>query len=458
MCISLTALPAVGLVSKGKRERGLTAALPGVLSIPLRHQKISSRPSVLQRQTDFLQRQHGPGESDLESAISSFSDTSRVKLEKHSHIYYGPVTLGSTGQQLKVVFDTGSANLVVPSVSCKTPGCLSRRNGQSFDPAKSNSGAFVTSSGIKTDMEHARNLAVGFASGQVKGSAYEDRICIAGGMCANQAKFLLADYESDDFADYEFDGILGLAPDGPLSLGQGFSVLDDLAQEGVLTDRIFAFHLSGTDDEDSEVTLGGFNTNRMTGELTWLRANTDRGGWGVDMSDMTVGGKQQGICSSMSGNACLAQLDSGCAGIGLPEGMTEKLAKQIGFTATIKQCSYPDWYLPTIGFVLGGNNFELHPHEYVDVSNEATKCRLHFHDLPKDGFTGASPVVLGHPFLLRYYSVYDREQLRIGLASATQQDPYESRAQTVTDDSRASTFLASATQQEFKAESLLKLG
>jgi len=413
LCILLFAVlstPGVCLVSKGKGKHR-----PHMLTIPLRHKKLSGRPKL----SMLALRQQSGG----------MSDTKSIRLEERNHVYCGPVTIGSTGQQLNVVFDTGSANLIVRSASCATPGCNGPHSGQSFNPAKSASGAFVNWSGKKTDKAHARNLAVDFASGQVAGLAFEDRVCLAGGMCANRARFLLAHYESDDFAKYEFDGILGLAPGGPLSMGMGFSVLDDLAQEGALTKRIFAFFLSGADDEDSEVTIGGFNNDRMAGDLTWLRANTLHGGWGVDMSDMLVGGKKQSLCGWSD---CLAQLDSGCSGIGMPEGMTDKVAQNIGFTANVSQCMNPAASLPAIGFVLGGINFELSPREYVDVSkNDPTRCRLHFHDLPRDGFSGPSPVVLGHPFLMRYYSVYDREHLRIGLAPATGQGSDRSGGQRV---------------------------
>lgn len=401
LLVGFLASPAVALVHKSEHEQ------TRMFNIPLRHQKLKSRPKLTML---ALRRQR-----------SVQSQTKSINLEQRGHAYYGPVMIGSTGQQLNVVFDTGSANLVVPSASCDVPGCRDRRSSGSFDSAKSTSGAFVTSSGQKTDKQHAMSLAVCFASGQATGSAFEDRVCLADGMCANHTKFLLADYESEDFAKYEFDGILGLAPGGPLLMGPGFSVLDDLAQEGAVPSRVFAFYLSPTDDEESEITIGGFNKDRMTEELRWLKVNTRQGSWQMHMSDVSVGGEQQRLCDSTFG--CLAELDTGCAGIGMPKGMADELAQRIGFKAHISQCTNPSANLPKIGFVLGGHNFELSPNDYVDVSKEdPTRCRLHFHDMAKSGFKGTSPVVLGHAFLVHYYSVYDKDLLRVGLASVTQKD------------------------------------
>jgi len=397
--VLLSAPQALALVQKGGVKHKLSVASPRVLTIPLRHQKLDGRPKL----AAFALRSRSGGPS----------STSSVNLEQRGHAYYGPLSIGSNGQQLNVVFDTGSANLVVPSAA------LNRRGGHSFDATQSTSGSFVTEQGAKTDKDHARNLAIGFATGRVAGLAFEDRVCLSAGACANRSKFLLADYESDEFAKYEFDGILGLAPGGRLSMGQGFSVLDELVQEGGVAKHIFALYLSATDDDASEVTIGGFNKDRATEEMTWLKVNTMRGSWEVHMSDVTVAGKAQSLCSRTFG--CTAELDSGCAGIGMPKGMADALALKIGFTGSESQCTNPGGTLPTIGFVLSGRAFELSPTEYVDISKkDARHCRLHFRDMAGAGSTISSPVVLGHPFLTRYYSVYDREFLRIGLASVTQ--------------------------------------
>lgn len=341
----------------------------------------------------------------------------RVALEERGRAYYGTLTLGSRAQEITVVFDTGSANLVVPSSECVSGGCLGKHDHYGFDNHASAFGAYLTDKGKRTDREHARELSVGFASGKAAGWAFEDLVCVGvgTGICANHTSFLLADYESADFAKFEFDGILGLAPDGPLSAGPGFSVVDRLVQQGALPKRMFAFYLSDAAGETldmSEVTLGGFDERRAAKGLVWLPITPGQGSWEVSMQDMAVNGSRLGLC----GEGCPAVLDSGCAGIGLPSGMTEKLAAHIGFTGSVLQCTEREASLPNVGFVLGGHAFELSPADYVEVSpRDPQRCRLQFRDMPGGG--PRESVVLGHPFLLRHYSVYDQDGLRVGLAA-----------------------------------------
>ena len=44
---------------------------------------------------------------------------------------YGLIAVGTPGQPLNVCFDTGSADLWVPSVNCTTPSCVSHNRFQS---------------------------------------------------------------------------------------------------------------------------------------------------------------------------------------------------------------------------------------------------------------------------------------------------------------------------------------
>ncbi len=51
-----------------------------------------------------------------------------------AHADYGSIALGAPGQDLTVCFDTGSADLWVPSVECDNPSCLTHNR---FDPSLS---------------------------------------------------------------------------------------------------------------------------------------------------------------------------------------------------------------------------------------------------------------------------------------------------------------------------------
>lgn len=229
---------------------------------------------------------------------------------------------------------------------------------------------------------------------------------------------MLAEWESDDFAAFDFDGILGLAPDGPLSAGAGFSLLDGLVSQGALPRRQFAFYISTSHAEASEMSFGGYDAQRMAGDLTWLEVMRGRGSWDVQIEDVSVNGSHQGLqqCTGWLGR-CTATLDTGCSGIGLPKGLAEKLAAQIGFTGKNLQCTEPAMALPNIGFVMGGRHFELRPADYVESSpDNRHRCRLRFHDVADSDTT----FLLGHPFLQRFYSVYDQDELKIGLAPSAE--------------------------------------
>lgn len=396
----------VGLRHGGHRS----AAKRGVVTIPLQRQE----------------PRHASALSVLE--VPTQSQSGSVSLQKQRNTYYGPLSIGSQGQVLTVVFDTGSANLFVPSASCETHGCHGRSGSSAFDPTSSIAGSFVSTTGVRSDYDSAKHFSIAFASGKASGVAYEDRVCLGtdssadGGICANETKFLLAEWESDDFADFDFDGILGLAPDGPLSAGNGYSLLDDLFNQGALSQRLFAFYFAASGDSASEVTLGGYDAQRASNSLTWLEANAERGSWAVHMQDMSVNGSRLNIshCKDWQNRGgCKAVFDSGCSGIGLPKGMAVELAQKIGFNGEPMQCSDPTLSLPNIGFVMNGRNFEIKPEDYVEIySTDPKTCRLRWSDLAAGDYS----FLLGHPFLQRYYSVYDQDKLRVGLSLVAQTD------------------------------------
>jgi len=389
---------------------GCLAALTAALRHEIRH--LPHTVTLALRRQSLLRAQ--PGQF---AAVQLLRGAGLVTLEERRHTYFGPLQIG--GQELNVVFDTGSANLVVPSSECESSGCKGGAHHR-FNANASTSGFFVSDDGKRKDHVTARHFSVTYASAKASGVAFQDRICVdsqqgGSGVCATDTKFLLAEWESDDFADLAFDGILGLAPDGRLSAGQGFSLLDELVRQGQLSQRMFALYLSASGDETGQLTFGGYDEQRAGQGLTWLEVVAGGGTWEVLLQSISVNGtnKASHLCSR---GRCTAVIDSGCPQIAVPKGVAAELARQLGFVGTKLECTHPKLALPNIGFMLGGRNFEVSPVDYVEVSpTNPESCQLRFSELSSDA-AGAQTFVLGHPFLQRHYSVYDQDGLRVGLA------------------------------------------
>lgn len=361
--------------------------------------RILPRPVKVKLRHKRLQKPYSPWLSALSiSRLNHFSklassDPLTVGLREQGHAYYGNLVVGSQGQQVTVVFDTGSANLVVPGSSCKD--CSSVR----FDPSFTQTGRYLDDTGRQCDESHARHASIDYASGSVSGVAYEDKVCVgdSNGVCGN-SRFLMVQEESSSMRKFHFDGILGLAPPGDFSMGDGYSLLSSLVQSGALPAAMVSFSFGN----NPEVMLGGYDPSKETA-LTWLPL-ADRSEWKVKLDDITVKGESLGIAGQ-------AILDSGCGNIAVPSGIGRRISKALNFAGSTDQCNNLG-SLPNIGFILGGKSFELTPNDYIEVSKvDSAHCRLYTRDLPD-----SEEFILGHPFLARYYSVYDQDNFRVGLA------------------------------------------
>ncbi|CAJ1397552.1 unnamed protein product [Effrenium voratum] len=121
-------------------------------------------------------------------------------LNEDDAIYYGVIGLGRPAQQFRVVFDTGSANLWVPSEECANCDALKIHN--KFDGPSSSS------------YEHSRYpVQIAYASGQCKGFLARDRLAL-GNLTLEKVPFVEVFQVSAPFPNSDFDGIFGLAFNG----------------------------------------------------------------------------------------------------------------------------------------------------------------------------------------------------------------------------------------------------
>lgn len=318
-------------------------------------------------------------------------------LQNPGNVFVGDVVLGGD-QKLSMLFDTGSGNLVVPASTCVSDGCAKHHR---FHAEDSSSGQFDVSKG---------SVELSFSTGKISGNGFRDNVCIQG--ACGSAHFVVASVLSDEFKAYHFDGILGLGPPDE-ALGPGYNVLDALVRSGALPKAMFALALR-RGKEGSVATLGGYDPTAVKkgSSIEWLPVRWHRSEWAIPLTDITVAGERMHACI---GDRCRAVVDSGCAGIVLPQQAARHLHQQFQVPSSIFDCSNKST-LPPLGFMIGNSTYTVGPDAYVEVSKiDPTKCRLQIHQV--DDYSTRS-AVLGHPFFLNHYVIFDQERLQIGLATS----------------------------------------
>jgi len=314
----------------------------------------------------------------------------------HKTAYWGQISLGSPPQEFKVIFDTGSGNLILPAVACVDQGCEPHRK---YDPGASSTGSPI-------ENEHGETASeVTFGTGEVAGDFYKDRLCLGEELCINDARFIAANRMSPSpFHDIPFDGIMGLAF-LDLSMGKGFNIVDDLTQQASAAGAgQFSFFVS--DGDDSEVTFGGYRPERLASDIVWAPVKVESW-WQVGIDDIAFNNKPQNLCNGQ----CQVAVDTGTSMLAGPTELVDKLSSMVNAK---EDCSNFE-QLPNIGFQIGGAVLNLRPDDYMDKSSSGCSFSLMALDVPPP----KGPVfIFGDPFLRRFVTIYDRTKPAVGFAVA----------------------------------------
>jgi hypothetical protein len=322
--------------------------------------------------------------------------------------YYGQVTVGSPPQKFLVVFDTGSGNLLLPSKECTDEACTSHRR---YDPTLSATAlevAYADHPNTPVAPDGTRDVVtITFGTGEMSGLYTRDDVCIGQSDICCQANFIAATEESDEpFSLVPFDGILGLSLP-QMAEGPTFSVVDQMVNAHVLEQSLFAVFF-GNEGEQSEATFGSYSEHRMATELFWAPV-TAAGYWQVKMEDITVKSKRMSLCKGK--NRCQVAVDTGTSLLAGPSEVVDKLVSEL---KVAEDCSNHA-KLPELGFIVGEHVLSLKPEDYVAQTIDGCSLGLMALDIPPP----KGPLfIFGDPFLRKYYTVYDRKNMRVGFALA----------------------------------------
>lgn len=375
--------------------------------------------------------------------------------------YSGEISVGSNSQSFRVVFDTGSGHLILPSVECGSEACLVHKQ---YNQSSSQTAVPINADGsVVPPGKMCDQVNIGFGTGKVKGEFVRDRVCLGAPQTEEEAKdpqfcvemqaVMAIEMSTMPFKNFGFDGILGMGL-STLALAKEFSFFDVLSKTGSVTHPHFGVFLTENDDEDekehSEIAIGGHNPARTLTDLSWTNvAMPELGYWQVEILAVRVGGKTLDVCQD---GGCRGVVDTGTSHLGIPAPYDADVAKLLTTPAgDMLDCRLAD--LPELEIELPGMNITLHPETYMrrlplreDVNVDSAKgvvmpekgeleqseaattttttvapeadpmdapgsvprfCRPRLMPVNMPAPLGPKLFILGEPVLHRYYTVFD---------------------------------------------------
>jgi phytepsin len=244
-------------------------------------------------------------------AINSATPSSPVHNYQDAQ-YYIDITLGSDQQPFRVVPDTGSSNLWVPSKDCKWTQ-ISCKLHHRYDHQSS-----------KSYVANGTVFKIQYGSGAAQGYFSTDDLSIAGLNVKSQIFAEVTDEPGIAFLAAKFDGIMGLAFD-TISVARATPVWYNLVSQGLVTDQVFAFYLSTTSGSDGELVFGGVDAAHYTGDFEFVSL-TNETYWEFNLDDVQISGKSAGYCQG----GCHAIADSGTSLLAGPVKVVSEINKLIG--------------------------------------------------------------------------------------------------------------------------------
>jgi len=312
--------------------------------------------------------------------------------------YFSEISLGTPPQTFKVVLDTGSSNLWVPSSGCSSIACFLHTK---YD-----------SSSSSTYKKNGTSFEIRYGSGELSGFVSNDVFRI-GDLTVKHQDFAEATSEPGlAFAFGRFDGIMGLGYD-TISVNKIVPPFYNMLDQGLLDEPVFAFYLGNTDEQqESEATFGGIDESHYKGKLIKLPLRR-KAYWEVDLDSITFGKET----AEMDDTGVI--LDTGTSLIALPSTIAELLNKEIGAKKGFNgqytvECDKRDG-LPDLTFTLTGHNFTISAYDYIlEVQGSCISAFMGM-DFPEP----VGPLaILGDAFLRKWYSVYDLGNSAVGLAES----------------------------------------
>ncbi|KAF0728572.1 hypothetical protein Ae201684_013535 [Aphanomyces euteiches] len=327
----------------------------------------------------------------------------RIPLVNYDQLqFYGIVHVGTPPQPFRVIFDTGSSDVWIPSAACNA--C----SGQ-YRFRANKSSTFISS---------GNSFTAYYGSGSVNGHIFHDVLALGNSTpVVLRTRMGMVDNEEINIQRFESEGIVGL----------GFRALASITMPPIVDSLglgVFSLYISPLPDDPgppSQLILGGVDDNLAGIDSQWhffdlFQPHEVDGFWAIKLKAFHVASMK---LSDGSENL-VAVVDSGTSLILLPQRIYQEtmaiLCRHVepdgpceafdkGYVCS--HCSHADF--PSITFQFDtGPPFVLQATDFVRC--DSTSCS------PQIDVSSTSFYVLGDIFLRAYYASFEVQKARVGFA------------------------------------------
>ncbi|BGP41088.1 hypothetical protein JCM10449v2_005057 [Rhodotorula kratochvilovae] len=224
----------------GARLHGVPPPSPAGSAGPVANKRALAKRAVKNPKAVWNPKAHAASTT---SSAAAAKKTGGVALTDYDGtLYTGVMSIGTPAKEFIIDFDTGSADLWVPSSSCNSAACNPHTK---YDASGSSTSKAVA----------GKSLSITYGDGSsTRGTVYTDTVTFSG-LTASGQTLGAATSLSSDFQDDPYDGLMGMAYQSISTLGASPLFQTLVAQDKVANSQ-FSFYLA---EDGSELFLGGMN-------------------------------------------------------------------------------------------------------------------------------------------------------------------------------------------------------
>lgn len=356
-------------------------------------------------------------ETDTQETNSGVTFTETIETT-YLTVWWGSISFGTPGQELQVLFDTGSSNLWVPCLGCEN--CIS----QVFD---------VESSSTSTDL--GESFEITYGSGSVAGEVFTDYVAFPDAITDEDeeinflANFACAYNEPGDvFQEMTFAGIFGMGWD-KIAVDSMVPPFHSMLEQGVVEQGVFGFYYDFYSSSPvGDITFGYINSDYHKDEIQYIGIVSETY-WPLYLTSFTLStsaasGNVTWRSDELFSHALNIIVDSGTSLLALPTSVAEAIGNMVGAT------TYGGYYLakcdakmPTFDFqLLGGDDVVLTIHFPGELLLLPLELSVKGKTYCLIGMQGGSEsfVIMGDIIMQAFYTIFDVDNRRLGFAASTQ--------------------------------------